>query len=52
MRGDFLNVAFVQQETGRARLCLPSQPGAFNDGIVAEGVLGCVGLPLQTQASN
>lgn len=52
MRGDFLNVAFVQQETGKPRLFLPSQPGAFNDGIVAEGLLGCVGPKLQTQGSN
>lgn len=43
----FLTWPFVQQELGKPRLFLPSQPGAFNEGIVAECVLGCVGQTLQ-----
>lgn len=45
----FLTWPFVQQELGKPRLFLPSQPGAFNEGIVAECLLGCVGQTLQNQ---
>lgn len=45
-------MAFVQQETGKPRLFLPSQPGSFNEGIAAECLLGCVGRTLQTKGFN
>lgn len=45
-------MAFCAAAIGKPRLFLPSQPGAFNEGIVVECLLGCIEQTLQTKGSN